>query len=277
MKKLKIFIEYLIVIILTLITLLYVSINLITTTVLNKDYIFKKLEETNYYTELTTLVASNFKNYINQSGLEENIFEDIEIKNKVENDTKIIINNIYEEKQEEINTEDLKEILNKKIENTLGAVTQEYKQSIDEYVKLICNEYKHIISSNFEIENSLHNMYKKVIKYIEIIKMILVVSFVIFIIILILLCKEKIYKFFVFIGIVAMSTGTFFIITNTFINLNVKIENILILNNAFSQFVITVLKDILINIMNYGIILLILGFLITIISNLINYSKKDKV
>ncbi len=275
MKKFKVFIEYLIVIILTLITLLYISINLITTTVLNKDYILKKLEETNYYTEIATLTTSNFKNFINQSGLEENIFEDIEIKDKVEKDTKTIISNIYEGKQEKISTEDLKETLNKKIENTLGIVTQEQRKSIDEFVKIICDEYKQTISSYFEIENSLHNFYKKVIKYIEIIKIILFIIFTVFTIVLILLCKEEIYKFFVIIGTTAMSTGIFFIITNIFINLNLKIDNILILNNSFSKCIINILKEILIRVINYGIIALVLGILITIISILVHYTKRS--
>ena len=46
-------------------------------TMLNKTYILQKLDETNFYSETYKIVESNFENYISQSGLDEEVLENI--------------------------------------------------------------------------------------------------------------------------------------------------------------------------------------------------------
>ena len=69
--------------------------NIAFSTILDKEYIIKKLEETNFYSETYKLVESSFENYIDQSGLEEVVLKNICTEDKVKRDINIILSNIY--------------------------------------------------------------------------------------------------------------------------------------------------------------------------------------
>ena len=95
MKVVKSIIQYIIVTILALAVLALIIMNLFSSSILSKDYILSKLEEQNYYDKIYEDTKSNFENYIHQSGLDEEVLNDIVTKEKIKKDTNIIINNIY--------------------------------------------------------------------------------------------------------------------------------------------------------------------------------------
>ena len=67
------------------------AINVASNTILSYDYIISKLEQNNYYEETYKLVYSNFEKYIYQSGLDENIIENICTPQQVKEDIDIVI------------------------------------------------------------------------------------------------------------------------------------------------------------------------------------------
>ena len=66
-----------------------------------------------------TAVESDFENYIYQSGLDENVLENIVSLEKIENDTKTIINNLYDGTSETIDVTEIENNLNNNIQNSL--------------------------------------------------------------------------------------------------------------------------------------------------------------
>ena len=90
--------------ILTLAICLLLISNIATSTILNKEYIFNKFEETGYYANVKKDVESNFENYIYQSGFDEDVMNDIVTTEMIKKDTISIITNIYEGKEIEIDT-----------------------------------------------------------------------------------------------------------------------------------------------------------------------------
>ena len=64
-------------------------------TILDKNYVMQKLEETNFYADTYELVESNFENYIYQSGLDEEVLKNICTEEKVKKDINIMLSNIY--------------------------------------------------------------------------------------------------------------------------------------------------------------------------------------
>lgn len=274
MRTLKTFTKYLISFILTVLTIIFLSINIISNTILNEKYILEKLEKTDYYGKITGLVQSNFENYINQSGLDEEVLIGIVTTKDVEEDTKIILRNMFSDTNEKIDVEDLKIKLNSNIEKSIGSVSEENKRAIDDFVTLICDEYKSTLSAHFEIEDSIYKIYNEAIKMIQLINKVVLIIIALCIIILMLLCKKRFYKFFLFMGIPAISTGVFFMVINLFINSNINIKNIVVLNDAFSEFIVEVLQGTLEKIMIYGWALLIIGILITILPAVIHYKLK---
>ena len=98
-------IRYILTIILTIAIIAFLLLKLAVSTVLSEQYILAKLDETDYYNKMFEYVKSSFENYIGQSGMDEEILENIVSKEKIEKDTKIILSNIYDGMNEEINTQ----------------------------------------------------------------------------------------------------------------------------------------------------------------------------
>lgn len=275
MRALKTVVKYLITIILALSMIAYFFIQLSSSTILSEQYILSKLEETDYYNKIYECVKSNFENYIHQSGLEETVLEDIVSKEKVRKDTKIIISNLYDGLEQKIDTQEIRDNLNKNISKTLEnqKMTITQQDAIDTFIDHICNEYTDTMS-HFSYEKQINQAYQKVMKYVELAKKVLLVTIGLAILLLIVLNLKRIYKFVSLLGISLTTTGTFLVIVNLFINNKVKVQTITILNDAISETVRSVLAEILQIIMKNGTILLISGILLIIIPNLIHNIKK---
>ena len=275
MKALKTVIKYIITIILALSMIAYFFIQLASSTILSEQYILSKLEETDYYNKIYECVESNFENYIHQSGLEETVLENIVSKEKVRKDTNIIISNLYDGLEQKIDTQEIRDNLNKNIKETLGEqnITKTQQSSIDTFVDHICSEYTDTMS-HFSYEKQINQYYQKAMQYINLAKKVLLITIGLAILLLLVLNLKRIYKFVLLLGISLTTTGTFLVIVNLFINSKVKVQTITILNDAISDTVRSVLADILHMIMNNGSIMLISGILLIIIPILIHNLKK---
>ena len=136
--------------------------NIAFSTILDKEYIIKKLEETNFYSETYKLVESSFENYIDQSGLEEVVLKNICTEDKVKRDINIILSNIYDGKQEEIDITEISNKLNSNID-AQNVRTTKNSEAIDEFVKHICQAYKDTIIST-KYDKTINNKYEQIVK-----------------------------------------------------------------------------------------------------------------
>lgn len=271
MKLVKTIIKYIITIIIAIFMILFLVVNLASYTVLNKNYVLSKLEETNYYNKIYEEVKSNFENYIHQSGLEESVLENIISKAKVKKDTELIISNLYDGLEEKIDTQEIRDNLNKNIEETLGnsklVVTQ--KNAINTLIDKICEEYTTTLS-HYEYEKQINNLYMKIMKNMDVAKKAILVVIAISVILLLLLNIRRIYKLFSLLGVSLVASGVFFVIVNIFINMKIKVQTILILNDAISATLRNILTELLNSINSYGYITLGLGLVLIIVSNLVH-------
>ena len=277
MKKLKTIVRYIISIILTIVLTAWIIINIASSTILDEQYVLDKFEETDYYSKIYTMAESNFENYIHQSGLDEEVLQGLITEEQVENDTKKIISNIYNGTNETIDTEQLRTDLTNKIEQSLTnrAITAAQRRSINEFVDKIVEEYTSTIS-HYSYEEQINNAYTKIVKIIDVAQKAILICAGVSIILLILLSIKRFYKFLVHIGIALTSSGLILIIVNSFINAKVKIQNIILLNDAISLIIREVLQEILDMIKNYGILMLVVGLLMIIIPNVIHYIIRYK-
>ena len=88
---------------------------------ISKEHVISKLEEIKIYDQIYDEVQSGFEEYIYQSGLEAEMFEDICTKEKIQNDLMSIIDSIYEGKEAIIDTSIIKQNLDNKINNYVNA------------------------------------------------------------------------------------------------------------------------------------------------------------
>lgn len=269
-------IQYIIATILALAILALTIVNILSSTILSQEYILSKLQEQNYYDKIYEEAESNFENYIHQSGLDEEVLEEIVTKEKIQKDTKIIINNIYNGMNEKIDTEEIKNNLNEKINNSIdGKISSSQQKSIDTFVDTICKEYEKTISHT-NYEKKINSIIKKANKYIDIAKKALLITIGVSVILLILLTIKRIYRITARIGTAFIIDGLIFIIAEKYIKSKIKIDTIMLLNQGISDVLQSILNEILSNILKTGSIMLGIGILLTIIYGIIKSIRKAK-
>lgn len=254
--------------------LTYIGIkNIAFSTIFNKEYIIKKLDETNFYSETYKLVESNFENYIGQSGLEEDVIKNICTEDKVRKDINIILSNIYNGTKEEINTSEVANKLNSNIDEQ-NVRTAKNSEAINEFVEHICQSYKDTIIST-KYDATINNQYEKIIQKLGKIETIIIVVLIISIIILIALNIKDLLKILLNLQTISLATAIMqFAITIT-INKNVNISGIKAFNEAFSMSVVTIIQDIFGKINKFGIILLIIYVISVIIYSIVEKCTKS--
>ena len=256
---------------------LLIFLKIFNSTILNKNYVLEQLSETKYYSNLKKEVQSSFENYIAQSGLEENVIENIVSEEKIKNDTNIILSNIYEGKNEIIDTTEIEENLKSNITKSLGDTKLNITQqnAINMYVETICEQYKETMSHT-KYETKINDIINNINNYMETIEQYTIIAIIIIATIIIVINCKKILRGLAQIGIALTSTGMLFIILNIFLNTKIKVQNILILNETLSTTIRQIANDILNIFIRNGIVIFIFGISLIVLSNII-YKKKEEI
>ena len=275
MKKVKSIFRYIFAIVLTISIGIYFVINIVSSTILNKNYVLKKLDETGYYDKVYGYANSNFEKYIIQSGLDKSVLEGIITRDDVVNDTQKIITNIFSNIEETINTDNLKTKLHANIDAaTQGMiVTEEQKASLNGFVDEISKEYLNTIA-HFDYEKDIFNACHKLDFVLDVTKKLVLIFAAVSVFGLLVSAGKRFYKFVASIGFTLFTCGLVFLIINIFVNSKVNIQTITILNDAFSFVIREILSAILGGIFGKGMLMFFGGLALIFVSNLAhNYFK----
>lgn len=274
-KKFTIFVMNLFLIICTFCLL---SIIILNKTILNENYILSKIEENGYYEKTYNNIRDDFRNYILQSGLEEQIFENICDQEKVKNDINMVIDAIYNEKSIEIDVEQIKNTLDYTINTSLAEKNRkpnsEEKEAIATFEKSIVEVYVNNIAYSQKYIEQIGTQFNKIHILLEKIKEIILCIIIAIVILLIFINKnlcENAKNF----GVVFLSIGILCICINAI--LGGRTNNILILNKNFSELIISILYSILNLFINYGIMFIALGIAGILIENYLKINRNKDV
>lgn len=275
MKIFKNIISIILAFLLMLSILLTVALQIVSSTILNKDYILGKLDEANYYNNVYEQIKDSLAGYIGPSGLDEEVLENIYTREQVKEDINLIINNIYENKNDKINTEDIKEKLQNNIEASVGSglLTKENRNSIEDFIDKIADEYVQNISHDpyFEKVGMIINKVKDMIGKVE--GIIIFVPIILAVVILLLNIKQ-ISSAIRFIAISILTSGVIGIVIKVFLETKINISNILIINDSFSEVIKNVINSILNNINTMSIIGIIGSIVIIVLTNIIKVNRQ---
>lgn len=243
-------------------------------TIFNKEYVLEQMEKNNFYSETYKLVESGFENYIGQSGLDEEVIKNICTEDKIKNDINIILSNIYEGTNEKIDTSEISNNLNSNIDKE-NVRTSSNSKAIDEFVEHICQSYKDtIISTSYE--NTINEKYNKITQKITKVQNILIIAIIISIIGVIALNVKDILKLLFWVESAVLSSAVMQLAITTVIKSKVNIDGIKIFNDAFSNIVVTIIKDILSKINIIAGKFIIVYFILVVIYAIIILSQKKE-
>lgn len=242
----KVLINLLKFIFITILTICMISLGIITiafSTILDKEYVIQKLEETNFYAETYKLVESNFENYIYQSGLDEEVLKNICTEEKVKQDINIMLSNIYEGTNQKIDTTEIANNLNENIDKS-GIKNKQNESAIQQFVAHICDEYTNTLVHT-KYETQINNIYKKVTETLDQIYEIILIVLLIDLIAIIAINNKKISKDIQHLGISLLATSAFELSILQIINSKINIQGIKIFNDVFSKSVVTIIQEIM--------------------------------
>ena len=265
-KEMKVLTNLLKFIFIIILTICMISLGIITiafSTILDKNYVIQELDETNFYAETYELVKSSFENYIYQSGLEEEVLNDICTEEKVKQDINIMLSNIYDGTNQKIDTTEIANNLNANIDK-YGIKNKQNEGAINQFIEHICNEYINTLVHT-KYEEQINNVYEKVVETLNKLYQILLIVSVIDIIAIIVINNKKISKDIQHLEIALFSTSIFELVVCQIINSKIYIQGIKIFNDTFSKSVVTIIQDILNKIVSLAVGTFILSLLVIII------------
>ena len=264
-------------IVITILTVCMISIGIITivsSTILDQSYVIQKLEETNFYAEMYDLVKSNFENYIYQSGLDEEVLNDICTQEKVKKDINIMLSNIYQGTNEKIDTTEIANNLNAKIDQ-LGIKNSKNQKAINEFVKHICDEYTNTLVHT-KYEDNINEIYNKTTKILDKLYNTIVIVLIILIILLIVINIKQISKALQGIGIAFLATSAFDLIACNIVESKVDIQGIKIFNDTFSKIIVSIIQEIVDQIKSIGAGALVVALVLIVIYAVIVAIRKSE-
>lgn len=277
MKKI---VSYIICIILVAIILVATAIYIASNTVLNKNYVLKTLENNNYYEKTYDNIKSSFSQYILQSGLEENVIENLYTKEQIKEDVDIVISNIYSDENQKIDTNKIKNNMesniNKYLEDNNIKLNSTQKKSIDKFVETIEKTYEDEISYSVYLDKIGNKVYK-INKIIEKTKPVIYGSVIALFLILMLINIKEISSGINYAGITILASGIANILIKIYINSKINIDKIMLINENISKVIIHILNEIVAYIQNCGLIMAGIGVIMIILASYIRNSKTEEM
>lgn len=260
-----------------LVALLFVCIftfgilNILSKTIFSQEYTLEMLDKSNYYANIYSQIKSDFRNYIYQSGLDENVIDDIITLDEVKADTQRIVSGLYNGLHEEINTDKIAERLNTNIDTSLNGrkIDNKTREQINIFVDQITTQYKETMAKT-EYENQIYKYYSKAEKMIDIGKKTSIILAAILGIIIIVTYFRKLFKNVAYVGTAVFATGLAYYIMENYITQKVQIENLTILNDAITLLLREYILSIMEKIATYSYIYLAIGLVLILVGSLVH-------
>lgn len=277
MNTIKELISYILAFILMIILTSITILNIASKTILDKQYLLTKIEANDYYKKLDENIEDGFGEYIQQSGLDEEVLENLYTEEDIKKDVEIIINNLYENTNDKIDTDKIKTKLKENINIFLKTTKLDAKQSeaINEFTNKIAEKYENEIIHT-EYIKSASKLIVKINKHMDDFNKKLIIAVIVILIIIVLINVKKISSAFSSIFISVLSTGLLLMISEIFISSSIKINKLMIIDEAFSSLVKNIILDILENITKYGIIFIVLSTILILITNIVKCKNNDE-
>ena len=249
-------------------------------TILNKNFVLDKLEKNNYYNNMYSALLESFNAYIGPSGLEEEILEGVISKENVKEDINNVIEKIYSFSDEEIiiDTNSIKERLNNNINDYLlqENLTVKDVTAIEDFEEKIIDEYTSNITYSKYLNYAKKVFAAKNIQLIETVRKLCILAIIVSILAILLINIKNMKKIPTEIVTFMLSCGIILQVTIIFTKIKTDIDNITILNTAFSITIRDIINTILNDTLKVGIAITISSVLIMIICNTVFYKNNKK-
>ena len=223
-------------------------------TVFNEDYVLDLLNNHNYYQELYDNTLEEVSYYLEQSGLNEEVLNNVISVKSLKNEIITTIDNLYTNQKITVNTEEFQNNLTTNINNYIkdNNIRVDNKDTVNILTKKLVNIYEEEISYNNTFEK-VRPMFNKAYKLTKIVLYLSIIVSIVTYLINRYIFKDR--------NIIASLFTNFVILVGLvlYIKYTIDINNIFFYNNSISnilmEFIHSVLKCMLVT----GIVSFLLG------------------
>lgn len=265
MKILKYVLSCIISFLIMLMIFVILLINILDNKLLDKNYILQKMDESEFYLQVSREVESGFENYIYQSGLPEETIQDLFTDEMIENDVKTIVDCLYEGTEIKLSDNTLKETLHQRIEEYLESqnkkLNEQGEKSIEKFENLIVEEYRKNVNVSTTLFVKGNQAIEKMIEVRNQVGSWHLIILVILITILVLLNIKDLLSAVNFIAIASLSGGVLLKLGTNLIFNNIDFENLLIMSTSLSNLISAIIKECLYNISDYSNVFMVCGII----------------
>lgn len=262
MKIIRKIISYILAIILVTLMSATIILSIVNAVVFSKSNVKKQMQKVDYYTEINNIIKESANNYIMQSGFDESIMDNVISKGKINKDIDKVINAIYEGEEVEISTDEIKNSLDKNVQQYIAQNNYKVDAQTQKDIEKFEDKIESIYANSITYSKS---SIKKVVKYFKMVKRMtrvaLIASSILLIIFAIITYKTNRATF----GISLLATGIICIFIKCYSSINIAVNNILMVNKTFSNLMINIINQVIQYVFIGGIILAVLGIALIII------------
>ncbi|MCI8655356.1 MAG: hypothetical protein HFJ48_05770 [Clostridia bacterium] len=275
-KNIEKILKKIIILIMSIFITIIILLNIEKETILREEYILQKFEESRYYETAYQEIKIKLSDSIKQYGLDEELLKEIITQEQVKEDTKRVIQNIYQGTENKLNTERLKQTLNANIQLQLERTTiaENTEQTIQEVIDRIGQEYEDkIMQKQYDkkIDQIVQNGSSVIEKRVHIIN---IIAVILIITILILNIKKQKIKALVSLGMSMIISGIFLTLANIFINSRLFAEDVNVLSQSITTLVQIITNDILSKMLTNSIIMIVIGTFAIVFGNVLHKKRK---
>ena len=273
MKVIKFLINILLSFILMILIVVIFGKNTILTKVLDKNYITSKLDSTGFYNQLSLEIDDGFTNYVYQSGLPENIIDNLYNNEMLKNDIDSIISYIYV--GTDISTSE--EIIKTNIDNNIQLYLNENNIKLNEHGKANIENYENLISKEYKkkivVSENIYTQAKNVIKLLNKVNKYMVYVYVVVaidVMLMVFINRKNLLDAINFAGISFLSVGIVFKIILSFINHKINFNNLMIYSKSVTNLIVNIVNDFMSEIGEYTTLFIVIGMVSILITALLN-------
>ena len=265
MNKIKIILSYLFGFILSLGIFLLAILFISKKTICDKTFMFRLMDENNYYEKVYNSINEDVEDYMMSSGLETVILNNVIVKSTVKSEIINYVNYLYEGKKYNVDTTYIHDTLKTNIDNYLKGLNLGIDNTNE--LELFIGDIEGIYKEEVSFYNTIDRLASYLKKLPNILNKALIIDIILVGVLLILLLLIRVVN----IGSCIFSSGLILFLIKIFIYERIDSQNILIVSDHFSLIVRNTFKYISNYMISISVILLSVGFILC----LFDLSKKN--
>lgn len=279
MKIVKGILNVIMAFLITLLVLANFVVNVFNDTILSKEYMISQLEEKDYSQKIETDLKNEFQNYQYQSGLPEEVFDDLYTTDMIKQDVYSIVNSIYVgadiiNHSEQIRNK-IRENINAYLEQNNIVLPEEAKENVVQFEDLMVEVYEEKINMSSQMINKIAKIETEAEMMIKIAKIGLIVVLIAVLLFTVLLNMKTVASLINTLAVSLLASGILLKLVPWIIYRNIDINHILIVTQTLSDFMKDIAQGILSKFDFYGIVLIGIG-MIGIMMNHYNRIKSEE-